>query len=125
MQRKATNKNYPRTVKALLEHSTIQAAADSIGLNRATIYRYLEDPDFIALLRTAEGQSIDTTTRGLVRLAGKALAALGSVLADPEQPGATNKRLAASAILGHLLKIRELRNIEERLTALEAVVNAK
>ena len=59
-------------------------------------------------------------------LGDKAIAGLESVLNDPTQGGAGNKRLAATAILDQLIRLRELRNIEARLTDLEkAVLNVE
>ena len=52
-------------------------------------------------------------------LGDKAINAIESVIDHPDQEGASNKRLAAQAILDQLLKLRELRNIETRISDLE------
>lgn len=110
-----------RAITALLELPTIEQAAQWAGVNPRTIYRWMDNPGFKVALSSAEGRAIDRAARRLVGLSGKALDALESVLDDPRQNGAGNKRLAAVAILDALLKLRELRNIEQRIAALERI----
>ena len=114
-----------RAIKALLKYPTIDQAAAEVGVNPRTVYRWLGDPGFRSGLSQAEGAALDLATRRLLLLADKAINALESVLDDPSQEGAGNKRLAAQAVLDHLLKLRELRSIEERLVNLELAVYDK
>ena len=93
-----------------------------IGVNPKTINRWMADPLFRATLATAEGELIGQATRRLLALAGQALDALENVLSDPSQRGASNKRLAAGAILDHLMRLRELHGLEARLNVLEAKI---
>ena len=111
-----------RAIEALLTAPTIDQAAESAGVARRTIYRWLDDAGFRAALSAAEGKNLDRVTRRLLLLADKALNALESVLDDPRQAGAGNKRLAAQAVLDQVVKLRELRNVEQRLASLEEVV---
>ena len=83
----------------------------------------MEDPAFRSQLTRAEASAIDRAARRLVNLADLAIDALESVLTDPAQKGAAVKRLAASTILDQIIKLRELRALEQielRLSALEA-----
>ena len=114
-----------RAIKALLKYPTIDQVAEAIGVNPRTVYRWLDDPNFKAGLSQAEGAALDLATRRLLLLSDKAIDALESVLDDPAQEGAGNKRLAAQAVLDHLLKLRELRNVEERIVNLEVAVYGK
>jgi len=111
-----------KAITALLEYPTIEAVSEVIGVNPRTVFRWLDDPKFRSALSCAEGAALDLATRRLLQLGDKAIAGLVSVLDDPAQEGASNKRLAAQAILDQLLKLRELRNIENRLTELEKAV---
>ena len=79
------------------------------------------------MIRTSElgslqlrASSIDRVARRLVVLADRAVDALESVLTNPGQDGAGNKRLSAGTILDNLLKLRSMHSLEERLAALEA-----
>jgi len=117
------NPNQAKAITALLENKTIGEAAQACGLNPRTITRYFGDPQFITALRAAEGEAIDKITRRLIVLATKALDALESVLDQPAQRGAGNKRLAAQALLDQLVRMRNYHDVEERLAALEANQN--
>ena len=118
-------RNQVKAIKALLEYPTIEKAAAAIGVNPRTIGRWLDDRSFRAELSRAEGEALDRVTRKLLYLGDHAVNALASVLQEPNQRGASNKRLAAQTILTQLLKLRELRNIEERIADLEAAVYGK
>ena len=117
---KKLSANKKRAIRALLEQKTITAAADQVGITRKTIYEYLRDPIFRAELQNAESGLIDGAGVRLLGGQEKALDTLEGLM-DDDDP--TNKRLAAVAWLNFALKWRELRNIEERLTALEAALN--
>ena len=118
-------RNQVKAIKALLEYPTIEKAAAAIGVNPRTIGRWLDDRSFRAELARAEGDALDKVTRKLLYLGDFAVNALGSVLQEPNQRGASNKRLAAQTILTQLLKLREMRNVEERIADLEAAVYGK
>ena len=114
--------NQVRAVSALLEYPAIQDAAATIGVNRKTITRWLEQDDFRSALYQAEGAAVDEASRQLLVLSKSAIAALSDVLQRPEQGGAANKRLAAVAILDQLMRLRERHTTEERLTNLEVAI---
>ena len=116
------NANQKRAIAALLENPTIGEAAAACNLAERTIYRYLDEPQFRAELSRRESLSMDLATRRLLKMSEKALDALEDVLDYPLQKGATNMRLAAVAVINSLLKIRELRTIEQRLSELEKAV---
>jgi len=112
-------RNQRKAIQALLEFTTIEEVAEAIGVNPRTVYRWLDDASFRNALSRAEGEMIDRVTRRLLVLGDKAIEAIEDILDNPDQRGAGNKRLASQAILGQLLKLWELRNIEQRVTALE------
>jgi len=114
-----------RAITALMETPTLAEAAALAGVNPRTLHRWLDTQAFRAGLSAAEGAAINNVSRRLVQLGDKAVDALESVLDNPNQKGAGNKRLAAQAILDNLLKLRELRSIEERIANLEAVIYEK
>ena len=125
MSQKIT-RNQRKAVAALLKYKTVGEAAEAISVNPRTVHRWLDDPGFRLALSQAEGEALDRITQRLLALADKALLAIEDVLDCPDQPGASNKRLAALAILDQYLKLRELRNVENRLSNLEkAVLNVE
>jgi hypothetical protein len=118
MSGKITRKQI-KAIPALFKHKTLEGAAGEIGVNERTLRRWLRDPLFRAELSQAEGEIIDGATRRLIALADLALDAIENVIENPAQRGASNKRLAAQAILDQLQKLRELRNLELRISDLE------
>lgn len=109
-------------IVALLEQPTVERAAESAGVSPKTLYRWMEEPGFRGALSTAEEEVLDETTRRLMQLSSQAIGALENVMNNPSQEGASNKRLAALAMLDVLVKFRELRSVEQRLLQLEEVL---
>jgi hypothetical protein len=113
-----------KALAALLACGKIGDAAKRAGVTDRTITRWLGEPAFRAALLNAEGEAIDQATRQLLALQPAAIGEIESILQDSSNPAAVRLR-AAQAVLDYLLKLRELRNVEERLAALEAAVNLK
>ena len=111
--------NQRLAIAALLSAKTIGEAAKVADCGERTLYTWLADPEFRAELATAEGQVIDAATRRLISLQEQAVDTLQTIMAGKKQRPALKLR-AAEIVLGHMLKLRELRNIETRLAALEA-----
>ena len=115
-------RNQKRAIKALMQYPTVDQVAGVIGVNPRTIHRWLDLPDFRRELASSEGASLDRVTRRLLMLSDKAINSIEDIIDYPDQPGASNKRLAAQAILDQVVKLRELRNVESRLSDLEKAI---
>src|SRR5512135_1592195 len=102
-----------RAVAALLSARNVAEAARVASVGERTLHRWLADPVFRAALLEAEGGAIDAATRRLVSLTDAAIDTLRAVMNDVEAPRAVQLR-AAQGVLDYLLKLRELRNVEER-----------
>lgn len=106
-------------VLALFQYPTVKAAAAACGIAERTAHYWLDEPEVIAALRKAEGDALEETTRGLLRLSGDAVTTLGDAMTD--QDAATGAKIrAADIVLSRLLQLRELVTLEERIAALEA-----
>lgn len=112
-----------RALAALVTCPTIGAAAREAGIGERTLGRWLQEPGFRAALLAAEGQAIDGAVRGLVADLAANHETLRTIRDDKDLPAAVRLR-AAMALDASLLRWRELRNIEARLAALEAVMLA-
>jgi transposase len=108
-----------RAIAALLAHRTIEEAAKGIGISSRTIYRWLESNGFRQALLQAEGRVVDEAARRLIGGKDVALDTLAELMESAESESV--RRQAASNWLEQLIRIRELRNIEKRLSALEEV----
>jgi hypothetical protein len=113
-----------RAILAILSSRNVEDAAKLCDLSRATLYRWCNDPVFRAALTEAEGQAIDYAARRLILLQGSAIDTLQAVIEDADAPKSIRVRAALGA-LDVMIRIRELRNVEVRLIALEQVYRAK
>ncbi len=118
----ALNHKQIRAIAALLSSRNVEAAAQVVGIGERTLWRWMAEPEFAQELTHAEAAAIDAATRRLVHMQDGAIDALQAVLVDPTARP-TVKLRAATAVLDYLLKLRELRNVEARLGALEAALS--
>lgn len=79
----------------------------------------MADARFTQALTEAEGEVIAGATRRLLQLQDTAIDAVDAVFKDKETSAAVKLR-AAQLTIDAMLKLRELRNVESRLVALEA-----
>lgn len=110
-----------QAIAALLSSRNVVEAAKAAHVGERSLYRWMNLPDFRAALIDAEGGAIDQATRRLIGLQNGAIDTLESVLIDSQTSAGVRLR-AARAILDYLIKLRELRNLEERLINLESMV---
>lgn len=116
-----TEKLSPRQLKALealLVTGDKTKAARAAKITRPTLYKWLQDPVFAAALEEATRQALREFSQALVRLAAKAAQALDTAL-DADQDIGTRLR-AADIVTGRLIAVRELIDLEDRISALEA-----
>lgn len=106
-------------IRALLTEPDTTAAAKTAGVSRDTLYRWLADSAFQAALQDGEAAALTEVSRALVRLAGRATATLEGAMTD-ETTTASVKARAADAVLGRLLQLRGLVDLESRVTDLKA-----
>jgi len=110
-----------QAIQAIVATGDVTIAAQSVGVNRATLYRWMKQPAFVQAVHSAEADAVEDLSRMLVRLGRTAVATLAKAMSDPATPAATRVR-AADATLSKLLQLRELATLEQRVSALEANV---
>lgn len=113
-----------KAIAALLSSKNVPEAASAAGMGERTLYRYMGDPAFRLALADAEGEAIDGATRRLLAMQDLAIDTISEVLRDSASSAGVKIR-AAGQVLDYLLKLRELRNIEQRLVLLEAASYAQ
>ena len=110
-------------VEALLnpEHRTIEAAGAAVGIPRRTAYRWLERPDIRNELDGAQGHALDAVARATVTDLADCAALYREILKEAGKPDAV--RLRAAQLLADLaLRLWEARNIDRRLSDMEAML---
>lgn len=105
-------------IEALLTHGNVAEAARAADVSRDTVYRWFKDRTFKHALKAAEADALEGLSRDLVRLGRKAAATLEAALTD-ERAGTSTKVRAADIVLSRLLQLRELADLEQRVSWLE------
>lgn len=113
-----------RAIAALLTSRNVVEASQQAQVGERTMRRWLTQPDFRAALLVAEGEAIDLATRRLLGAQEQAINTVVDMLNDADTPKWL-KLQAAQMLVSNMVRLRELRNVEERLSALEARANAQ
>lgn len=119
-QNRTLSSKQRRAIEGLLTTGTVAGAAQHAGCSRDSVYRWLKDDlPFIDTLNRAEAEAVAAIARRLVAVGPTAVSTLDAAMSDEATTPAVRVR-AASAVLGHVLRLRELAVVEARLLALEA-----
>ena len=121
----AKNKLSPRQRRAilyLLSSRSVREASRKSGVPERTLYRWLQQPDFLQALRNAENQLLKDASRRLVFLSGQAIEVVTEILNSPDSSDNTRLR-SAKIVFDNCLKIRKLIEIEEKVNSLEEIIS--
>lgn len=110
-----------KAITALLSERTAGLAAKRAGIAERTLYNWLADPAFRAALRSAESEVLDTVTRRLSAGQTLALDTLEKLIQSARHE--STKLTACVSWLNMFIKYRDIKDIDERLTALEAAIH--
>jgi hypothetical protein len=111
-----------RLLLALACGTTVEAAARQAGVGESTVYRRLQDAEFVRKLQALRADMVQRTAGMLTAAAGESVKTL---LALHKETTPVAVRLgAARAILELGMKLREVTKFEQRLTAVEEQVRA-
>ena len=110
-------------IAALLDpaYSSVTAAAAAANVPLRTLHRWMDDEAFVSRLRQAEGEALDAATMRLVSVVTPAVHVFVNIMADKSNPPGIRLR-AAQMVIDSTVRLRELRNTEERLTRLELLL---
>lgn len=117
MTEKVTPKQ-ARGIAALLTEPTITAAAARAGVAPKTIYKWLRQPVFTEELRRVQNQEIDQAAARLAGGLSEALDELYSLMTGAKSEAV--RRQAVTEWFDRTHQFIELRDLEQRLAALEA-----
>ncbi|MBT7072518.1 MAG: hypothetical protein HN975_16695 [Anaerolineae bacterium] len=111
-----------KALEALTQAGTVTAAAEAAGVARKTVYAWLLLPEFDRELNRATAAALGELSRRLVGMSGQAADTIQDVMNDPDASPAVRLR-AADTGLNRLLQLRQLVDLEERVSRLEAAKN--
>jgi len=119
MQKKELTANQLKTINQLLENNSIEEAARKARLSRGTVYNWLKQELFRNQLEKERKALFE---EGLNTLKGATAKAAKTLINLLESKDENTKRLAAKEIINVTLKVTEIRNLEERVSQLEDLV---
>lgn len=112
-----------KAIAALMSERTIRDAAKKTGVNEKTIYLWMKESAFRCALREAERGVLDDVTRRLNTGQRIALDTLEKLIQSARHE--STKLNACVQWLNLFVKYRDMQDIDERLTALEAALHDK
>ena len=118
MSEQSLTKKQQRAVQALAAGKGVADAARSARVKQSDLLAWLSLPEFRQALSGAEGNLLDTSTRRLLNLQSLAVSEVAGILADRSASHEVRLR-AAGQVIDTMLRLREMRDIEQRLQALE------
>jgi len=107
-----------RAVIVLMESKDVRSAAIQAGISERTLFRWLADDGFRSAMKEAEQEAIAQVVRRLSSLCALALDTLKATM-QSKGASASVKVRAADVVLSKVLTFKELKDFDERLTALE------
>jgi len=105
-----------QAIAAILDTESMEAAARLAHVGRTTLYAWLREPAFRAELKRRQNEIFDAALARLKSLVGNAVNGLGELVKAESE---SVKRAACRDILDAALKVKELHEIDERLTEIE------
>ena len=122
--KEARDRKREAVVAALLSEPTVEGAAKASGVGATTIYRWLQDAEFLILFRAARRRALDRATARLAAVSVEAVEVLREVMQDNDAP--PNARVsAAKAVLDAATKTAETEDLAARVEALEQMLSAQ
>jgi transposase-like protein len=102
---------------ALIAAPSVAQAASAANVTERTLYRWLELPEFRALVSQLESRIINSTVHSLVNIQQEAIDIVSDLSRHSDNDSV--KLRAAKVLLDTLLKLRVQQTFEERLADLE------
>lgn len=119
MSRNVTDLKKEKAILALLSHSTIEAAAQEVGISRKTLHEWLKQEDFKGKLQEAKQETVNHVTMRIRASMAEAVDTLTEIMRDKETPPHARVS-AAKAVLEAGVKVIEQEDVLTRLDNLEA-----
>ena len=103
---------------ALLEHSTVAAAAEASGISQPTMFRYLQDAKFWEKYQEAKKSIVDAALTELQKATSDAVTVLTTIMRDDTVSPASRVN-AAKSILSFAVQTTQVEDALRRIEILE------
>jgi len=119
-----TGRRQDQLIVALLENPTLEKAAAAAGVSAVTLWRRMQEPEFVEAYRQARRESFSQSIARLQHASNAAVGTLLRVMTDREATPSSRVR-AAEVVLQNALRGMEMEDIETRVAALERAADAR
>jgi hypothetical protein len=116
---KGLNNRQMKSLPLLISAKTVQEGCKKAGISAKTYYEWMKDPLFKEELTKQQNAISDKAISTLRASMEKALNVLVSLLDSKTE---STRRLAATDLLAHGMRLRELEEIESRLSGVERII---
>ena len=108
-----------RAIPVIIRARSVEAGCAEVGISKTLFYQWLKKPEFAEEYRRHREVLVNEAMESLKGSVSKAVDTLTALL-DTENESL--RRTVANDILNHVLKIREMQDIEARIDSIERVV---
>ena len=113
------NNRQVKAIPILIGSDTLEDAARQTGISKNTLYTWMKKEEFNQAVSSARKKLLDKAMNKLMTVSMKAVITLENLLSAESE---AVRRAAANDVLDHLIKYRELSEIENRLETVEKIV---
>ena len=113
-----------RAIVALLSNANTRTAAKAVGVDEATLWRWLQDKEFHAAYMTIRRESVSLSIARLQQSTMEAVNTLKAIAKDKKAPS-SSRVMAAKAIIEYSIKAVEIEDLAVRLAEVETTLKQK
>jgi hypothetical protein len=108
-----------RSIPRILRAKSVEAGCLDAGISKTLFYQWLRKPEFAREYKRQRDVLINEAMESLKASVGKAVDTLTGLL---ETKSESLRRAVANDILTHIMKMKELQDMESRLDSIERIV---
>lgn len=105
-----------KAIPFIVSNPNYTQGCEKAKINKSTLYKWLKQPEFKAELDRQRSEIVEAAFSMIAQNIEKAVSELTGLLDTTDD---RVKRLTANDIIGHFLKHKELKNLEERIQQIE------
>lgn len=121
-EQKTVNEKQVKAIGIVLNAKSIEAGCKLAGISKTLYYGWLKNPLFVEEVKRQRDISTAEALDKLRKSLSRAVDTLVDLLNSQSE---TTKRYVANDIITHVLKTKELQDLDERLTAIERVITER
>ena len=111
-----------RAIPVIIRARSIEAGCAEVGISKTLFYQWLKKPDFAEEYRRHREVLVNEAMESLKESVGRAVDSLTALLDTDNE---SLRRALSNDILNHVLKIKEMQEVENRLSKPEQLMEER